>query len=51
MPDLLGSGLIWQQVLALGLVGTFVGAVRFVDALYQQAARSRDSKFGAPGGI
>ena len=42
MPDLLGSGLTWQQFLALGLVGTFVGAVKFLDALYQRSVRSKD---------
>lgn len=42
MPDLVGPGLMWQQLLALGLVASFVGAVKFLDAVYQQSARSRD---------
>jgi len=42
MPDLFGSGSMWQQFLALGLVVTFVGAVTFLDVLYQRSARSRD---------
>jgi hypothetical protein len=33
---------MWHQLLALGLVGTFVGAVKFIDALYQRSARPRD---------
>jgi hypothetical protein len=42
MADLLSSGVMWQQLLALGLVGTFVGAVTFLDTLYQRSARWRD---------
>jgi hypothetical protein len=38
MLDPLGSGLTWQQFLALGLVAAFVGAVRVLDLLYQSAA-------------
>jgi len=42
MPDLMGSGVTLQQFLALGLVGTFVAAVRFLDVLYQESIHSRD---------
>ena len=41
MPDLLGSELL-QQFLALGLVATFVGTVKFLDALYQRSVRPGD---------
>jgi hypothetical protein len=42
MLDPLGSGLTWQQFLALGLVAAFVGAVRVLDLLYQSAATRPD---------
>lgn len=34
MPGPLGSELVWQQLLALGLVTAFVGTVRVLDLLY-----------------
>ncbi|HEV2281994.1 MAG TPA: hypothetical protein VGX75_06355 [bacterium] len=50
MLDPLGTGLTWQQFLALGLVASFVGAVRVLDLLYQSvAARPEGFDFSAGG--
>ncbi|MHB8732260.1 MAG: hypothetical protein ACYDAB_10785 [bacterium] len=38
MPDPLGSGLTWQQFLALGVVAAFVGAARILDLFYRSSA-------------
>lgn len=45
VPDLFGSGVVSHQLLALGLVGAFVGAVRILDALYHQSAMARRDGF------
>jgi hypothetical protein len=41
MLDPLGSGLTWQQFLALGLVAAFVGTVRGLDLLYRSGNQRR----------
>ena len=41
MLDPLGSGLAWQQFLAVGLVAAFVGTVRVLDLLYRSGNQRR----------
>lgn len=47
MLDPLGTGVTWQQFLALALVAAFVGVVRMLDRLDQSAA-TRPEGFDPP---
>lgn len=38
MGEPLGAGLTWQQLLAFGAVGLFVGAVKLLDVLHRPVA-------------
>lgn len=38
MAEPFGAGLTWQQLLAFGVVGLFVGAVKLLDVLYRPVA-------------
>jgi len=48
MLDLPGE--TFRQMLALGLVAMFVGAVKLVDGRYKQSAQSSVSTLDRPGG-
>lgn len=45
MGEPLGAGLTWQQLLAFGAVGLFVGAVKLLDVLHRPVALR---PFGSP---